>query len=102
MVNLQSLIMGIFCLATGLPMLLIAHRTRLDAKAATDARKAELAAGASERYFEEQRTLNTYPVPETTGSGECGGCCLLAVALYCWGYHCCADVISRTEKIGQT
>lgn len=73
MVNLQSLIMGIFCLATGLPMLLIAHRTRTEAKAATDARKAELAAGASERYFEEQRTLNTYPVPETDGKWRMRG-----------------------------
>jgi hypothetical protein len=78
MVNLQLLIMGIFCLATGLPMLLFAHRARLERKTATDIRKAELAAGASERYFEEQRTLNAYPAPETDGKRRMRGLLLTA------------------------
>jgi hypothetical protein len=63
--DLQLLSGGIIGLATGLPMLLFARRTRLAARAKAESRMAQLSAGASQRYFEEARSLIAYPLPAT-------------------------------------
>jgi len=57
--------MGALSLAAGLGMFVFPRRKRLTAEARLAERKAQLAAGASERYFEEGRSLDAYPLPTT-------------------------------------
>jgi hypothetical protein len=58
--NLLYVMIGAFSLVAGIPMLAAPGKRRLAAEARTAARRAELAAGTRERYFEERRSLNAY------------------------------------------
>ena len=87
--NLLGLIVGISCIASGSMMLIFPRRTRLAAKAKSEDRKAELDAGASERFFEEGRALSAYPLLKTDGKWRArgmlltvGGIVLLGLSLY--------------------
>jgi hypothetical protein len=64
-VNLQSLIIGVPCLLSSLGMMIFPHKRRLRAEAKVIQRKAQLAAGAPERFFEEARSIDAYPLPAT-------------------------------------
>ena len=64
-VDMLSLMIGGTALACGLPMLFFPREERLVAEAKVLARKAELAAGADEHFFEERRSLEAYPPPKT-------------------------------------
>ena len=79
--ELQSLIMGAVCLATGVPMIILPRRSRLAAEAKSAARKAQLAAGASERFFEERRSLEAYPPAATDGRWGTKGALLTACGI---------------------
>ena len=68
-VNLQSLVIGAFSLFSGAGMLIFPRRKRLAAEAKVAHRKEQLAAGAPERYFEESRSLDAYPLPATEIKG---------------------------------
>jgi hypothetical protein len=48
-------------------MLFFPRKRRLAAEAKLADRKAQLAAGGTERYFEEGRALEAYPLPSTDG-----------------------------------
>ena len=56
---------GASSLASGLVMLALPRRSRLAAEAEARSRKAQLAAGAPERFFEERRSLEAYPPAPT-------------------------------------
>lgn len=77
--NLQSLIIGAFCLPSGLGMLIYPRKKRLAAEAKVELRKDELAAGASERYFEEGRSIGAYPLPATDTGWRVKGALLTVV-----------------------
>lgn len=59
------LIYGATTAAGGVPILLNARKKRLLAHAAVAKRLDELAAGATEFYFEERRSLEAYPPPSS-------------------------------------
>lgn len=63
--QIQGLLIGSFALASGLVMFVLPRRSRLAAEASSSARKAELQRGATERFFEERRTLDAYPPAPT-------------------------------------
>lgn len=81
--NIQGLLIGSFSLASGLVMFVLPRRSRLAAEADNSVRKAELRAGATERYFEERRTLDAYPPAPTDGKWRLKGAffTLLGLAL---------------------
>jgi hypothetical protein len=62
-------------------MLFFPRKKRLEAVANVAIRKAQLAAGASERYFEEGRTLDAYPLPATDGNWRTKGAFLTACGI---------------------
>jgi hypothetical protein len=66
-VDLLSLFFGAPCLVSGLAMLFFPRKRRLAAEAKVADRKAQLALGGTERYFEEGRSLEAYPLPTTDG-----------------------------------
>lgn len=86
--NLQSLIIAAFCLASGLGMLIFPRQQRLAAEAKVRLRKQELAAGDSERYFEEARSIDAYPLPANDTKWRLRGAILMAcgIALLLLGY----------------
>lgn len=61
----QSMLIGAFSLASGLVMLVLPRRSRLAAEAEARSRKAQLDAGAPERFFEERRSIDAYPPAPT-------------------------------------
>ncbi len=80
---------GAFSLASGLVMLVLPRRGRLAAEAQASTRKAQLAAGAPERFFEERRSLEAYPPAPTDRRWRLKGAfftvlgiALLALALF--------------------
>jgi hypothetical protein len=87
-VDLQSLFIGLPCLAVGLATLIFPRKRRLAAESNLAVRKAELADGASERYFEERRALDAYPLPATDGKWRVRGGLLTvsAIALLALSY----------------
>jgi len=87
-VNLQPLVIGAFCLPAGLGMLISPRKKRLAAQAKATLRSKELAAGASERYFEERRSIDAYPLPATDAKWQIKGAffTVLGLALLLLGY----------------
>lgn len=79
--NVQSLILGAFCLPSGLGMLVFPRKRRLAAEAKLLHRKEELAAGAPERYCEERRSLDVYPLPATDTKWQIKGAFLTVAGL---------------------
>lgn len=79
--NLQSLIIGAFCLPSGLGMLIYPRKRRLAAESKVARRKDDLAAGASERYFEEARSIDAYPLPVTDMGWRTKGALLTTIGL---------------------
>jgi hypothetical protein len=79
--DLQALFIGIPCLAFGLAMLLFPRKRRLAAEAKVLERTTQLAAGGTERYFEEGRTLKAYPLPSTDGKWRIKGAFFSAVGI---------------------
>ncbi|WP_343612645.1 hypothetical protein [Novosphingobium sp.] len=79
--NLQALVIGAFCLPSGLGMLIYPRKRRLAAEAKVALRKEELAAGSSERYFEERRSIDAYPLPATDTGWRTKGALLTAAGL---------------------
>ena len=63
--NLQLLVIGGLALTTSIPTAIFPRRRREITEAAIAIRKAELAAGAPERFFEEGRAIDAYPPPRT-------------------------------------
>ena len=86
--NLQALVIGAFCLPSGLGMLIFPRRKRLAAEARVALRNEELATGASERYFEERRSIDAYPLPATDTKWQIKGAffTVLGLALLLLGY----------------
>lgn len=74
--DLQFLFIGLCSLASGVPMLVIPRKKRLAAEKNLSTRKVQLAAGASEHYFEERRTLDAYPPPGTDAKWRMRGALL--------------------------
>jgi len=64
-------------------MLALPRRSRLAAEADARSRKAQLAAGAPERFFEERRSLEAYPPAPTDRRWQMKGAffTLLGIAL---------------------
>ncbi|MDR3571453.1 MAG: hypothetical protein P4L81_04635 [Candidatus Pacebacteria bacterium] len=87
-VNLQSLVIAAFCLPSGLGMFIFPRKKRLAAEAKVRLRKQELAAGAPERYFEEGRSIEAYPLPATDAKWRIRGAFLTmcGIALLFLGY----------------
>lgn len=83
--NLMSLTIGGMCLISGASMVIFPKRKR----EAMLARKAKLAAGTSERYFEERRAIEAYPPPKTDKGWRIKGIALalLGVAAVCIGIY---------------
>lgn len=86
--NLQALVIGAFCLSTGLGMLLFPRRKRLIAETRVAKRKEQLAAGAPERFFEESRSIEAYPPAATDKKWRIKGALLTAcgIILLALGY----------------
>jgi hypothetical protein len=59
--DLLSLALGGTCVVSGTAMAIFSEQKH----AAKLARKAELSAGASERFYEERRAVDAYPSPKT-------------------------------------
>jgi len=87
-VDLMSVFIGVPALVSGSAMLFFPRKKRLEAEAKVAIRKAQLTAGASERYFEEGRTLDAYPLPATDRKWRTKGAFLTAcgIALLCLAY----------------
>ena len=83
--DLQSLFFGASSLASGVAMLFFPRKRRLSAEAKVSDRKAQLAAGGTERYFEEGRTLEAYPLPATDGKWRVRGAFFTAVGIVLLG-----------------
>jgi len=77
--NLLSLALGGMCIVSGTAMAIFPNKKH----EAELARKAELSAGASERFFEERRAIDAYPSPKTESGWRIRGIALtvLGVAL---------------------
>lgn len=69
----QSLFIGLPALVGGAGMLLFPRARRLAAEARLARRKSQLADGEPERFFEERRTLDAYPLPATDGRWRAKG-----------------------------
>jgi hypothetical protein len=80
-VDVQSLFLGVPCLFFGLAMLFFPRKRRLAAQAKVADRKAQLAVGGTDRYFEEGRTLEAYPLPTTDGKWRVRGAFLTACGI---------------------
>ncbi len=83
-VHLQFLIVGGFCLFSGIQMLIFPRKKRLAAEAKIRSRKQELAAGAPERYFEEGRSIDAYPLPPTDSRWRIKGAFLTVCGVALW------------------
>lgn len=79
--QLESLFVGLPCLASGLVMFLFPRRKRLAAEIRIATRKNQLAAGDPERYFEEGRALDAYPPPTTDAKWRIRGALLIALGV---------------------
>ena len=86
--DLMSLFIGVPTLVSGSAMLFFPRKKRLEAEAKVAIRKAQLRAGAAERYFEEGRTLDAYPLPATDGKWRSKGAffTVCGIALLCFAY----------------
>lgn len=82
--HLQVLIVGGFCLFSGIEMLIFPRKKRLAAEAKIRSRKQELAAGAPERYFEEGRSIDAYPLPPTDSRWRIKGAFLTVCGVALW------------------
>jgi hypothetical protein len=79
--NLLLLFVGVPGLISGVRMLLFPHQRRLKAEGRVAHRKAQLASGEAERFFEERRTLDVYPLPSTGAKWRMRGALLTACGI---------------------
>lgn len=84
--NYLTLVIGLLTFVSGARMCLFPRARRLAAEARVSQRKSELEQGASEKFFEERRTLQAYPLLKTDGKWRAKGaimtlCGALLIAL---------------------
>lgn len=75
--DLLSLALGGVCVVSGAAMAIFPnkkHKAKL-------ARKAELSAGASERFFEERRAIDAYPPPKSESGWRIRGIALAVLGI---------------------
>lgn len=88
-IDYQAMLYAALALGSGLPMLLRPRGHWRRAHGAWERRRAELGAGAAERFFEEGRSLQAYPPPASPrrtqwlGAGPTlGGLVLAGLAVF--------------------